>query len=300
MAIKQVTENWEDRTVTDTESGKQAVRTFTVDFDELNNPAARPVLALRHAFIPKRGSMFPYDRAMFVDSRTVAPGEGPLVFKVTCNYITKTTGISVSGSSGASGPLSQKPEISWTFATSEEPIDRDINGKPILNSAQESFDPPISQSKDDLVLRYVRNERFFNPRFAMRFKGAVNSSTFLGVSPGLVKCTVFDGDKVYDNEFSDYFVVTYEFQFRLGMVAGKQYGWLRRILDQGFRELLGKNEDGTPIWENIKDNAGNPLSEPALLNGSGRELALQTPPKGHFLKFQTHHKQPFSALNIRI
>jgi len=298
MPVISIKEDWERRTMEETLDERTAIRVFTVKFDEGDNPVIRLILTLLASTptlsVPQKGDHYPGDDFLRVVKRTVKTYQGPFVYEVTCNYLHRWGG----GDEEAEDPLIKKPEISWLSAVTNEPIDRDIEGNAVMNSAGEAFDPPITKEFNDLVLRYVRNERNFNQRRASEYKGAISSDSFLGFAEGTVMCTVFDGQKIYDEKRGDYYQVTYEFQIRFD-------GWKRKIFDKGFGEYLGKNEDGSPDWREILDKDGHKISEPAYLNGSGKKLPGETN-LVHYLKnavkleFDLYRKKPFSALKIRI
>lgn len=292
MPIINIKEDWEKRTVEETLDEKTAIRAFTVEFDERDNPVIRPLLVLLASTptlsVPQKGDWYPGDDFLRVVKRTVRPYQGPLVYEVTCNYHRSRFR---KGDESAEDPVIKKPEISWLSAVTNEPIDRDIDGEAITNSAKQSFDPPITREVYDLVLRYVRNERNFNHRHASEYKGAINSDSFLGFAEELVMCTVFDGQKIYDETRGDYYQVTYEFQIRYD-------GWKRRVLDEGFAEKIGTDDDNKPEHEENLDINTRKLSEPIKLDGNGRKLADGA--EDVFIPFDVYHKRPFSAFRIRV
>jgi len=296
-------EDWEARRIRDTESGRTAERVFTVVFDEGDEPAIRPLLALQASGIPARGSKYPGWDSMECYEKGVEPFEGPLTYKVTCRYktIIRKTHWSF-GSGGEKPPL----EVEWGFVTSAEAIDRDIDGKVITNSAGESFDPPITKDIHDLNLRIVREQDDFNQSQAAEYMGAINSDSFMGFDEGQVMCTAYNGRRVYRDDGSYYWQVTYEFQFRNDEIIGEGIiGWKRRILDQGYRENWGKKEDGSPDLRNILDENGQKVSEPVLLNKYGRKLPGEPNTEEYiknakFLKFDVYRKLPFSVLGIGV
>lgn len=311
MSVISVIEDWKGLTSRTDATGRTAPRTFDIVFDSHDDPIARPILAKTardpdtKISIPPRGTRHPHDRGMYVQTIFAEPKEGPFHFKVTCIYSTKS---SSGGGQGAENPLKKKPEIEWDFNVTSERIDRAIalvktNGGrveniAITNSAGQSFDPPISDDIYDLALRYARNERNFDPIKAVEYIDHVNSNTFLKAPPGMVKCTVFKGTKVYDDEFGDYYAVFYEFQFRLQKVKGKRYGWLRRILDEGYYKEDGTNNDGTPKLVPIKDDDVNPVTVPVKLDGSGG--IKKSSADDVFLTYETKPSVSFSPLNIEI
>ena len=303
--ITKVTEPWGDWSLSATETERKTDRIFVVEFDNDDNPLARRVLAqnarcpVTGLTVPAYNSKYPYDEGLILIDKQVSQNEkdGPCICIVRCSYLSlayKKTG---------QDPLKEKPQISWTFATTDEPIDRDIKGKAILNSAYESFDPPITQAKHDLVLRYVRNEKRFDPIEALKYLGKTNSNMFLGAPQNTVKCESWEGEKIYNEAYGDYFRVTREFHFRLDEINGKRWGWVRRILDQGCRELIGFLSTGEPDYQNILDHQGDTVTQPVPLDGNGMQLHPKDgewPPAAVFLEFDTYENISFSPLNIRI
>ncbi|NIP28171.1 MAG: hypothetical protein GWN55_11580, partial [Phycisphaerae bacterium] len=204
------------------------------------------------------------------------------------------------------------PEVSITFADSNEQIDTDTEGIPITNSAGESFDPPITKPYSDMIIRYTRNEQTFDRLVAADYKNAVNSDTFLGFDAGHVMCTMFEADQMIAGTLT-YYKVRYEFRVRYDEVKTKDsggstqtqvFGWKKRIRDEGYRERTGEtNPDGSPKYSPIQDENGQNVSQPHLLDGSGKKLkdsVIQDPPLPEtcFLKFEVHKKRAFSTLNI--
>ena len=211
-------------------------------------------------------------------------------------------------------PLAEPPVISWFHAASNEPIDTDVNGSPILNSALESYDPPMTEDFYDVVLRVERNEMTYNRAMAADYAGAVNSDTWLGYGPGHARCRVFTGNKAYTN-FWAYFRVIYEFQMRYsevrtrdpgGTIVTRVIGWLRRMRDEGYRELTGATlADGSPEVRTIVDKEGSPISQPQPLDGSGTKLTKSVIdnvplPESAFLTFDTIKQRPFAILGIQV
>jgi hypothetical protein len=309
MAVTSVIENYE-KDLNDTTSERTTSRQFIVTFNNSDNPLQRNILALKARdpntglTIPQRGYHHPYDHGMFVIKINVKQSniEGAFRCIVTCEYSSI-----INPHKKTVDPLKEKPQVSWTFVTSDEPIDMALarieptyaKNVPITNSAEESFDPPITEERSDLVLHYVRNEKHFYAERARKYIGAVNSDRFLGFGPGRAKLAVWEADKIYDDDYGDYYRVTYEIHFREFEHNGKEYGWVRRILDQGFREYI-TDPIGPWCYREIEDDAGNKISEPAKLDGRGRLLTGNTKNKGVFLIFETKEKKSFSVLDIDI
>lgn len=293
MAVIDVTEQGERRTVDEEEKSITAVRIFTVEFDNADDPAKRPLLA-RNASdgtttVPYRHQVHPYNNWLYVKSKHVET-KGPFLYEVRVNYESFTD--PSSSEPAPISPLLQPPEVSWNFVTSNEPIDRDIYGKPITNSAKEAFDPPITRDFDDLVLRVVRNEAEFNALRAAEYKGAVNSDMFLGFAAGVVRCVLYNGVKQYAAGLV-YWKVTYEFHIRWN-------GWQRKIQDMGFSKLNATEDDYEPI--KIKDDKGieTQVSQPWPLDLAGHALTPAQKKAGvaYWLIFNIYPQKPFFVLGL--
>lgn len=276
---------WDTTETTDTAS-----RIYTVKFDPADHIPAwqMPRLALDAAgplaAVPPWNDPHPAFDQMFVTHKRadyLAPG----YYKVTVEYV------------GIIDPLEAEWEIEFDFASSNEPIERDINGNPILNSADEVPDPKPQKEIDDLIYRVTRNEPIFDPLIARQYKGSINDDEFLGFPAKTCRINQYKGKRMKSGPYY-YWTVTYEVQIRAYMlVDGKLETWKLRLLDQGFREKVGENDnDNKPKYELIKDKDGNPLSEPTLLNGLGKKLADGAVPI--YREWDLYPQKTFASLRL--
>jgi len=294
--ILDVKEDWRGLEAEVGIDGAGATRIFTVQFDENDKPVKRPLLAYSAAGIPANKATHPFKPWLHVQRKNVK-SIGPLDFEVTVYYSARST-FGTTGNTGDVPDPEQSPfeapwVVEWDFVTSNEPIDTDIDGKPITNSAGESFDPPITTDVHDLLLRIQRNEAAFNPVAANNYKNAVNSDWFWGFGPGLVKCVQFTARTALKGQLW-YWQVRYAFQIR-------QDGWQRRIRDEGYRTKTGEyNSDGSEKYEEIVDKNGVKVSMPALLNGEGGRLPQSAIDAGSiaFLYFNLNKTLPFLILGL--
>jgi len=298
MGILTVIEDWQGlnggiSTGGTNETIRRCVRNFTVDFSEGDIPCCRPHIACDDERIPKMWETHPYDDWMYVIDVHANATEGPLTFRVVANY------------SYVAYPLEAAPVIEWRFATSNEPVDKDAAGDPIINTVEESPDPPITKEVNDLILRYTRNEEFFDTATAKKYKGAVNEDVWTvqgqTFQPGEVRCNIFDGRQTRAAGLV-FWQVTYEFQIRdnpddLG-------GWKLRFLNQGFREKTGTetylDDEGIEkerfLYATIKDAEGSPLSQPTLLDGDGKKIPKDGNP--WFMEYDIFKKETFNNLGL--
>jgi len=299
------------------QESRYAPRIFTVTFTPGEEPAERIVLAATAEDsagnkIPAVWERHPADDWLFVQSVDVEHLLGPYTYRVTVNY------------TSIGNPLELEAEKEWSFAVSNEPVDRDNKGVPVTNSAAESFDTPLTKDVYDLILRIKKNQETFNELLATKYIGAVNGDQWQppgsnnSYPPGFVKCTRFDAtpQKIAD---LDYYQVNYEFQFRLGEIIWLSHnqwlttgvGWKRRILDEGYRILVLENGQWTGEFEDILDKNETKVRAPVLLDGQGQKLLVAETPgedeegnalhnrfKGVFLVWDLDKKMPFSDLML--
>jgi len=262
-------------------------RRFIVLFDTSDPACQRPILALVASAggvtVPDWWEVHPNSTDFYVRRKTVAPFNGPLSWMVTCEY------------EYTEDPLLQSYVVQFSPQSSQEAIDKAIDGgvmnKKLANSAHEPFDPPIQEEFYDVGVVITRNEASFDITAMSEYFNRVNSDFFAftcnnGVrysfDPGLVRCKSIQAEeKRHGNTW--YFVVNYEFVVRPD-------GWSRRILDQGFREIV----DGG--YKSILDDEGNPVSQAVNLDGHGRKLSASADPV--FLTFQTKYDKAFAGLGF--
>lgn len=265
--------------------GGELVRKFDLIFDPATDPVLIPLLAVDFEgtvdgiSVPKLWDNHPGDPFMFV-KRKHDEWVAPFHRNVIVSYIR------------IQDPLEQLWEQSWTFSDVSEPIDKDINGDPIENSSGEPPDPPIIEEFHDLVWRVVRFSDNWNARDAANIKGAVNDGVWQGWPAGTAKVTLLDADQLLIGN-TIYYQETIEIHFRYIENNPQASGWKRRILDQGFRT----RSTTTPGEYNIiKDEDGNPLSQPIKLDGNGQKLAEGA--AAVYKEWNTKQQYPFSNLNL--
>lgn len=182
-------------------------------------------------------------------------------------------------------PLDMQPEVAWGWAQFQRAVFEDRNGDPILNSAKDYFDPPISRDDSRPILGLIRNQATFNQDLADSLRDHVNDAPWWGAAAGKVKISNITAHRVFSPEIGDYYwQATYEFAFN-------RDGWATKVLDQGFRQLNGAGTAQVPIFKD-----GVPVGSPALLDGSGHALAVSGTPV--FLEFDVYPETDFSLLGF--
>lgn len=243
-------------------------RVFDVRFSEGDAAYLRPLMALEASGVPDfwdvLSDSYPY---WFVRRKEVRPGKGPLNFQVSVIY------------EYFDNPLGRLPIVTWRRQTVTEPIDRDAGGDPLTNSADEPFDPAVTEEFYDRILRVEINQANFNAEAVEPYVGAINNASWTPSSVGrsfdayTARCLSIDGDPQRVGTI-DFYRVIYEFAIRDDgiLVGDTKLGWRRRFQDIGFREKIGGE------YRTIVDSEGNPLTQPVPLDGNGQRLSPSADP----------------------
>lgn len=189
---------------------------------------------------------------------------------------------------GIDDPTLQKPKKTWRGNPADEAIDVDLDGAPIVNSAGDPFDPPVTRRKSTGVLTVVRNERTYNDAIASEYRDSVNEFDFFDLAPGTVRFSDISAESSYSASIGEYFVVTYEFEHN-------PEGWDPSVLDRGLRKLNAS----TLTREQILIQ-GSLATSPVLLDGEGQPLAEDRVASGEaiFLDFKAYRKKDFGAFGF--
>lgn len=275
MAILSVTELPERSGSLNQKNERTYRRVFQVESD-LTTEAAYDVRAAVASVTGTIGASYGSDPLAFlIDFAEQQTSEDGLTWEVTVSYGKLEI--------EEPDPTERDIDVSWNFTQFQRSLERDVNGKPIRNSANDPFGEALVRDDSRPVLTISRNESSFSPALAWFYRDATNADTFWGAPRGTCKVSNISATLQRDQEFGEFWRVTYEFHFN-------QAGWSDRVLDQGYNELVG----GEP--KKIKDSEGLPITEPALLDGVGGKLAADDSPV--FRRFEKYPRLPFAAFNL--
>jgi len=171
-------------------------------------------------------------------------------------------------------------KVSRHFATSSEPIDQDIDGIPLTNSANEFYTPPMMREFKDLVLVFEKKLIGFDDNQALEYINTVNSDRFWGFQPGQCRIITYEGSPVSGSGLT-----WMEFMVRIEIQCRRD-GWEKRRLDEGYRKIVGTVTDpddpeyGAITYKMFRERdkngkEGKILNQPRWLDGNGQAL-----PKG--------------------
>lgn len=210
---------------------------------------------------PQIGSIFAYDTSMTLKNKRVRQDSSkPDLFYVSCDF-----GVEISTENQQSQgfddpqlpPLSRPPVYNFSTELVEQAITKDALDKPIVNTAQQPFDPPLTKYKPLLNFTVTINVHpsNFKPVRFLRFAGKINANVWLGFKPGTVMFLEFSGGEIR-YEMEQYFVPT-TFSFKVD-----EEGWVPvKVLNVG-----------TVYWtEDCQCNANGQITNPG--QGKCRKIA---------------------------
>jgi len=162
---------------------------------------------------------------------------------------------------------------------------------PVCNSVGTPFDPPIERDHARINLRITRNHREFPVNDIWWYQDTVNATDIRVLAPNFDllipkhwgKMMSISGTPSEINGIS-FYRVTYEIHIEPGLFDMEDHPWRPKILDRGLTRKSTPEEDAShdmydpatggmvPGNVNIKDNTGQAISEPVLLNGAGGTL----------------------------
>jgi hypothetical protein len=206
----------------------------------------------------------------------------------------------IGGAGGGSGgtepsPLFAPPIIKFDDVETEEEIDVDFNGNPIVNTAGERV-RGVKALFSDQVLTVTRNFAVFNTYVQAIYRRSVNSDTFQGWPPGTVKCMKLSADNVFDVNVG-YWKVTGVFQFRFPYNTTSEKAWYNRRVSMGLKQRKAATGPDRKILIPIPDGHKNPTS-PQYLDEDGIYIDdIETTPP-FWQETQLYGSLPYNALGL--
>ena len=187
--------------------------------------------------------------------------------------------------------IDSKPKVKWVNAESDEPIDVDYNGAPIVTANGEPIDG-VNRKINDLVATIQLNYRSVNLVATHSYLDSVNSDTFMGFAPGVAKLTAFDAVQAWDANDAGYWQVTARVVFRYPYNTTPSKAWYARVRHEGFME----RHNGRIIHA-VDENKQN-VTRPVLLKANGaREMVAAN---AYWMEWQRYGSQPYNSLGLLV
>jgi len=285
MGIINIQENWSGQSGGGQTRTEDRVLTVLCD-----GPMTRLELA-RQPGIPRAGEAHPKD-AWLRAEYPVIRAKAPWYFEVSIHY-------AVPGASEFDNPLNAPPDRRWGWAVSTEPVDMDLDGKPIVNAAGDAFkDPQPTQDVYDPLYTITRNEGVFGPAVALAYNDALNADFFMGAPPGSAWLRV-ESEEVH-TRLQSYWRTSYAIQFRVN--ARDQAGFNLRILNQGLNARYQTGSDDAEVRPVIDKRTGTVVAHPVLLDATGRRILAEELKGGLkkvvWLQFRLKRRVAFAPLHL--
>lgn len=270
MAVVNVTEKWSPRSTGFSDRGEVYTGVYSVLLDGADTPQNAPRVARLAAGVPQWGTVAPWSFWLIVRNVQVRT-ESVHLFEVTVTWEPRE--FSGQPNPADPDPTALPPEISFEEDVTTEPVDEDVAGDAITNSSGEPFDPPLQRPFSDPVIVIERNVATYNLVFWQPRLYTTNNAIVTidgqAYATGTLRLRSAKAKRILVGA-SKYYALRIEIGVRID-------GWNRRVLDQGYREQISSLTNGTPVYKNIVDEQGNPVTSPVPLDGLGGVLKSEAP-----------------------
>jgi hypothetical protein len=270
------------------ESQDGRVHTITVQqaFTVTLAPTDRVEVALSAAGLPGIGGIYPGTAAVRCTKQS-PQRVSPILAIVSCEYKGESSPENFGGN-----PIPTEVFVSWTTASSDEPIDTDWNGQPMVTANNEPIDGLTERLDDDVVT--IKRKFLTVNRYAVRqYRRATNSDTFLEWPPGTARIIADTSDAVFVNGVVAYWDVSVSIRFRVPFLVTPEQAWYKRVRHQGLLVRATAGEEPKPGWD---AGTNTPVTRPVLLKPDGTRET--DPENAHWLLFPTLGSLPFNALGL--
>lgn len=280
MAVIYVDELFSSGITTATDEKGLITATATRNFNAfVNNPADNEGIVKFSPLIPADKSPHPYFHGLRCNNVSVQR-RGALHFEVSVSY--ESPPYKNPDENGQEqGPLAQPTQINYFSITSEEAIEQDRTGKPIVTKNGEPIEG-ITRPISDLGIRLQKNFASFDPATFYLYSDCVNSDTFLGFPPGTLRIASIQADEqFYTDENGNeivYFSVQVEIHARKPYQVPAAQAWYKRVRHEGYYIRTTLVTPAGVLFPAVKalDREGMPVSKPVLLDSSGFQLQIPT------------------------
>lgn len=192
----------------------------------------------------------------------------------------------------SSSPMDNEVVITWRGAITDEAIDQDINGKPIVTEPGEPIDG-ITERIPDMVATIERNFISINVPAISTYLKSRSSDDFLGWPAGTARLMEWSASNVFINGVPGYWKVSASIQFREPYNTTPDKAWYKRVRHEGLmvRSVAGAQpEPATDL--KTKTIATRPI----LLKADGTRET--DPENAYWLEFETTRALPYAALGL--
>jgi|694.fasta_scaffold03631_35 hypothetical protein len=227
--------------------------------------------------LPAMGSQYSDDFPYIYAASASVERVSPIMYLMTINY----TGQGGSGENNDFGGVN----ITWSDAESEQAIDEDWNGNPIVTVLNEAIEG-VTMNIADQVVTIQRKFLAFSPSAVHAYRHSTNSDTFLGYPPGTGRLIAYSAT----SQNGGIWDVSASIQFRYPYRTTPAKAWYARVRHEGYYI----KKDNKKI--RALDEAGEPMTRPVLLKQDGTEETEKE--NAFWLEVQRYGSLPYNALGL--
>lgn len=225
---------------------------------------------------------------------------GPLLWNATATFSSRPVSESQANQTEASDPLARRATFTWSSTQYQQAIARDINGRAVVNSAGDPYDPPVEIQRSRAVCTIQKNVVQI-PGWILDYENAVNSDTFVidGLTIPQYACRL-SGIGLSEIK-REKIAIGIEFTYRVfscKLEFNRDLWHPLKVLDLGYRQRDVTDGSGArriPIYED-GTSSSRPVTTPRLLNGSGYVLSNPSTTTARFNDFSVYPLKPFNAV----
>lgn len=197
----------------------------------------------------------------------------------------------------AENPLLRRASFTWSTVQYQQGITIDADGKAIVNSAGDPYDPPVEIQLSRAVCSISKNVTGI-PSWILEYENAINSDAF--AIDGLavpqyaarlsgIALSEIKREKIAAGVEFQYRVFTCKLEFK------RELWYPLKVLDYGYRRYdPNDTTKRIPIYEDGTSNS-RPVTTPRLLDGFGGVLPNPSQETAEFQRFNVYPKLPFNA-----
>ena len=287
MAAGPALEMWSRQSGTaESPDGKQRIVTRQRAFTVVIAAADAPDECFAASGLPLVGDVYP--GTFFVICRNLSYQRiSPILCVVTASY---------SGEIGqgdeTSSPVANEVIVTWRNATTDEAIDQDFLGKPIVTKNNEPIEG-ITERIADQVATIERNFLSINMYAIRQYLRASNSDTFLDWPAGTARLMEYNATNVITDGVAGFWKVSATIQFREPYNTTADKAWYKRVRHEGFLVRDTSGDEPHIAWD---AKTKTPVTKPILLKVDGTRET--DPDAAVWLEFQTLGSLPYNSLGL--
>jgi hypothetical protein len=244
-----VTKQWSQSTF---QRGESAEDVYWVD-------AADENVASFASGVPQQNTSHLLDPRLLVQGspavRALMPGT---LYEVRVRYV-RLRG----GGNETEDPFNKAPVVHWQIGNTNEPVDSDVDGNPILNSVGDVVEG-LTEEFPTLHVAHTRPVGSYDIQKALAYGNKTNSDSFSIKGPN-GPMSVNQGQALCRSITAEPYALDAEYVMETTLLEFREDGFKRRLLDQGYHGLY--DDSGTTRIDRFSNGKGELWALPVRLNG---------------------------------